>query len=335
MADQLSGTQTKDHGLDMAYAAEITLAPSGLAQLTWVDPFIFCNKNSSAYDGVFVYYYNNTTDSLQQIETCAVRKDHQLFFDMSIFNEGDEIHFWIFMKSTLTGVVSKSCYAGSLVITQGYEQSITNRIYDKDNAVAIAVTALNLSFQSLLIHTYNAAVMCRYLRYEPVEIQVPVDPEICMRLERFRDKTTARMLPCFVDMGNCIVEIASLHDFTPPELLQDAYTLREAKAIHDEFGSDFGLPKSRVESMRNLSSALEINKEFIFIIMQLIKYGEIDFGLKLKKQVHYKQLQFCDDNYYLFEADKNIKPLKTLYYALQHYSELIELYSFLGLKHAG
>jgi len=45
MADQLSGSKTKDPGLDMAYAAEVTLVPSGLAQLTWVDPFIFCNKS--------------------------------------------------------------------------------------------------------------------------------------------------------------------------------------------------------------------------------------------------------------------------------------------------
>jgi len=254
---------------------------------------------------------------------------------MSIFNEGDEVHFWIFMKSTLTGVVSNSCYAGSLVITPSYGQSITNRIYDKEEAISIAITAINLCFQSLMIHTYNAAVMSRYLRYEPVDIKVPIDPEICLRLERFRDKVTAKMLPCFIDMGNCIVELATLHDFTPPELLQDAYTLREAKAIFDEFGSDFGIPGSRIESMRNLNSALEVSKNFIFIMIQLIKYGEIDFGLKLKKQVHYKKLQFCDENYYVYEADKNIKPLKTLYYALQHYSELIELYSFLGLRNAG
>lgn len=335
MVTQLPGTPATERGLDMAYAAEVTLVPSGLAQLTWVDPFIFRNKNSSAYDGVFVYYYNNNTDSLQQIETCAMRKDHQLFFDMSIFKDGDEIHFWVFLKSTLTGVVSESSYAGSVMISALHGQSITNKIYDKDEIMPIAITALNLAFQSLLVHTYNAAVMSKYVRYMPVETIVPITPETCKRLQGFTDKITAAMLPCFIDMGNCIIEIASLQDFTPPELFQDEYTLREAKSIFDEFGSDFGIPESRAESMRNLSSALEINKKFIFIIIQLIKYGEIDFGLKLTQQIHYKKLQFCDENYYLYEADKNLKPLKTLYYAVQQYSELIDLYSLLGLRNAG
>ena len=316
---------------DVAQATKVKLTETGMARLAYDAAFKFPDNSNDLNNYLIAHYYECSEEFNVEIQIDLLKKERYFDIDLSQFDLGDEIHFWIFVKSASENLVSEPSYAGSVFIEgEAAQEKQPIRQYRKEDIIPIVMSVLNIMHTMLMIDLFNVALQTTHKDLLGLVPDDEMTEDIAKMISYMKDPFTVMIAPSLNIYIETIEKLEQINGLNMNDIVANESIAKQAEDFYFDLAWEWEAPKNHVDSLHWIAGTVWSHFNIIYCLILLIERREVDFEEAQKNWYTLGSEAFCTGKE-RYDSNLNSSLLHHLWKDLQEYPQKIWQY-ILGVE---